>query len=231
MNKKRIANSIYRRYSIFFDAVNRNALVAQWTREYRPPLYLNTRNEIYRYVAAELGNGSAIDLLEFGVAEGTSMRALVHANQNPESRFVGFDTFAGLPEDWQSGWGVIRKGSYAVRQDRPYFDDARISLQVGLFQDTVPKFLTTFTPANQLIFHIDCDLYSSTLYLLTKLDAFRSLQPIILFDDFSSPLHVFRAFTDYVGAYQVSYRCLAAAGSYFDQVCVQLQQSSTVGPE
>jgi hypothetical protein len=197
--------------------------VAQWTREHRPSLYFKSRNEIYRHVAARLLNGSAIDLLEFGVAEGTSMRIFAQANQNPESRFVGFDTFSGLPEDWQSGWGVIRKGSYAPGQGLPDFDDARISLRVGLFQDTLPEFLSTFTPANQLVLYIDCDLYSSALYLLTKLDLFRNLQPIILFDDFSSPLHVFRAFTDYVGAYHVSYRSLAAAGSYFDQVCVQLQ--------
>jgi O-methyltransferase len=223
VNKKLLSSLVYRRYSTFVDAVNRNALLTQWIKANPPARTFRKRNDIYQYVAAELGGKSAIDLLEFGVAEGASLRAFAEANRNPESRFIGFDTFTGLPEDWQSGWGVTPKGSYAPAQGIPQFSDARISLRAGLFHETLPEFMSTFAPnKNKLIFYVDCDLHSSTLYLLTKLDIYRSVHPIILFDDFSNPLHVFRAFSDYVAAYHVSYRNLAAAGLYFDQVCIEI---------
>ena len=71
--------------------------------------------------------------------------------------------------------------------------------------------------------HVDCDLYSSSLYVLTMLHKLKELKPIILMDDFSSPNHMFRAFDDYTSAYRVDFDYLASCGEYYSQVCVQLR--------
>jgi len=40
-------------------------------------------------------------LLEFGVWQGESTRFFAGLNRSPSSRFYGFDSFEGLPEDWR----------------------------------------------------------------------------------------------------------------------------------
>jgi len=40
-----------------------------------------------------------INYLEFGVADGISFKWWVNRNKNANSKFIGFDTFTGLPED------------------------------------------------------------------------------------------------------------------------------------
>jgi len=41
-----------------------------------------------------------VTYLEFGVASGVSFEWWLNHLKNPESVFLGFDTFEGLPEDW-----------------------------------------------------------------------------------------------------------------------------------
>ncbi len=221
-NRKRLASFLYPKYSYFIDAINRNALVADWLRRHSTSFYLLNREDIYRYVFATLVENDRVDVLEFGVSEGNSLTSIINANQNSQSRFFGFDTFEGLPEDWRSGWGKIPKQSYSTQGVPPVFDDKRVSLEVGLYQETLDEFLRDFTPKGQIIIHVDCDLYSSSLYVLTRCDKLRKYKPLILMDDFTSPLHVFRAFVDYVSAFAVDFEFLAASGRYYDQVCVRL---------
>ena len=56
-----------------------------------------------------------------------------------------------------------------------------VQLIVGLFQETLPGFLAEH-PGPIALAHIDCDLYSSTRYVLEHLD----LQPgaILVFDEY-----------------------------------------------
>src|SRR5919108_1860709 len=55
--------------------------------------------ELYRYVNDVALRNVPVDYLEFGVFRGWSMQQWLQINKHPESRFVGFDTFTGLPED------------------------------------------------------------------------------------------------------------------------------------
>lgn len=109
--------------------------------------------------------------LEFGVGGGASLHCI--------SRYmptVGFDSFEGLPEDWREGYP---KGMFA---SDPPVTNARESLVVGLFEDTVPKWFadwesdkhaiasgTMWVPKAINFIHIDCDLYSATKTVLDNL--------------------------------------------------------------
>ncbi len=222
MNRKEIASMFFPRYSGFVAAMNMNAKMRQWLKQYDNGCRFNATREIYKHVASTLPADNCITLLEFGVFEGNSLRIFSEYNAHPDSRFVGFDTFEGLPEDWNSGWGIIEKGSYTTHGSIPQFDDPRVRCIKGYYQDVLDDFLANFSAPGQLVVHVDCDLYSSSLYVLTMLHKLRELEPLILMDDFSSPNHMFRAFDDYTSAYRVDFKYVASCGDYYNQVCVQL---------
>lgn len=52
-----------------------------------------------------------------------------------------------------------------------------------------------------LIMHNDSDLYSSTLYALTMLNSLFVSGSVVIFDEFCTGMHEFRAFNDYAAAY------------------------------
>ena len=81
--------------------------------------------------------------LEFGVYEGDSISWWLGADQHPASRFVGFDSFVGLPEDWLPD---IRKGHFTTGGQPPAIRDPRCSFNVGWFRDTLPEFLKRTDP-------------------------------------------------------------------------------------
>jgi hypothetical protein len=141
-----------------------------------------------RYVA-----GPAIDFLEFGVYTGNSIRFWSKINRDPHSRFIGFDSFEGLPENWTK---KVTKGAFYVGGAVPQIDDERISFVTGWFQNTLPGFLNEFMPRSRLIVHNDSDLYSSTLFTLASLHRFLVPGTVIIFDEYSSAMHEFRAFAD-----------------------------------
>ena len=66
----------------------------------------NKRYQLYEH-ALKSENLQAFDYLEFGVASGLSLKWWLNNNLHSESRFFGFDTFTGLPEDW----GPYKKGA------------------------------------------------------------------------------------------------------------------------
>jgi hypothetical protein len=127
-------------------------------------------------------------------------------NSRSESRFFGFDTFSGLPEDWERGHP---KGTFDTGGEAPNIDDPRVSFVKGLFQETLRGFLKGFAPSSRLIIHVDCDLYSSTLFVLGTLDRYFQHGTIIIFDDFYSMNHETRAFMDYDRSFGRPWRAVA----------------------
>ena len=74
---------------------------------------------------------------------------------------------------------------------------------------------------NRLVIHCDADLYSSTLYVLTKLDGYLLPGTIIIFDEFFTVNHEFRALSDFMSSYNYQYRVLAAT-EFYAQLAIEI---------
>lgn len=185
---------------------------------------LVSRNELYKFVNSEIKN-AAITYCEFGVFKGASIRYWSKLNMNVNSEFIGFDTFSGLPESWDNFTGGLQKGTFDTLGELPDIKDERVSFRKGLFQKTLPGFLASYDSENLLVINIDADLYSSTLYVLTMSHKILKKGSIIIFDEFSSVLHEFRAFEDYCSAYNVAFEVIAhteSAKSYYAHLAVRI---------
>ena len=197
-----------------------------WRRKHREQYQtFENRYLMYEWLnSVPLGN-RGIEFLEFGVYKGDSIRRWSELNGASNSRFRGFDKFTGLPETWDSFTGTIKHGHFDVAGAVPNIDDGRVSFVRGLFQETLRAFLSEFSPAQDLVIHLDADIYSATLYVLTFMNDLIKPGTIIVFDEFSSVLHEFRALEDYCGAYLRSYQVLAAVRSevdYYSQIAIRV---------
>lgn len=151
-----------------------------------------------------------INYLEFGVAQGTSFQWWMTKNTNPSSRFHGFDTFTGLPEDF----GPYKKG-YFNSGSIPHIIDDRGKFYQGLFQQTLPGFLKAFDNSRRNVIMMDADLYTATLYTLTSLAPYLKKGDIILFDEFSVPTHEFMAYQDFINSYYLELEPIGVINNYY----------------
>jgi hypothetical protein len=131
-------------------------------------------------------------------------------NTHPGSRFYGFDTFTGLPEDF----GPYKKGTFNSGKI-PIIEDARGTFYQGLFQQTLPGFIKTFDNFNRTVLMLDADLYSATLYTLTSLAPYLKKGDIILFDEFVVPTHEFMAYQHFLESYYFKMELIGVANNYY----------------
>ncbi len=172
----------------------------------------NKRYAMYKWVIEkESLSADAINYLEFGVAEGHSFRWFVQQNNHAASRFYGFDTFTGLPEDF----GIYKKGVFNTNNQVPQIADSRAKFYQGLFQQTVPGFMREWNNQGRNVVMMDADLYSATLYVLTSIAPFLKKGDLIFFDEFAVPTHEFKAFHDFLQAYMINIELIAAANNYY----------------
>lgn len=180
---------------------------SRWLKEADAHVEPN-RNKFYQYILDSEGlSEQDVIYLEFGVSKGVSLKWWVDHCNNPDARFVGFDTFEGLPE----AWGNIPEGAYSAKGQRPDISDPRVSYEVGLFQDTLPDFLPKESIEKRLIIHLDADLYNSTLFPLVHLAPHLKPNDVLIFDEFfavSKCNHEFRAFLDYLSLYRTDYQSI-----------------------
>lgn len=179
---------------------------------YSPTWDYDKRYKLYEFVVNEKKlRNTPINYFEFGVYGGYSFKWWVSQNTNEGSRFFGFDTFEGLPEDW----GIFKKGDMSAGLKLPDVNDSRVKFVKGLFQDTLPVELKGIQPSTQKVILMDADLYSSTLYVLTTMAPYLNKGDIILFDEFNVPRHEFLAFTNFVESYYVKMEMIGAANNYY----------------
>lgn len=153
--------------------------------------------------------------MEFGVFGGASLRQWLTLLNNPATTLHGFDSFEGLPEDWDA---LRKKGTFDQGGRMPKFDDKRVSLHKGWFNETLPGF--QLPPHEQLVIHIDADLYSSTDYVLKSLERQMPVGTILMFDEFCDRFHELLAFDQYLTRTGHQYRFLGATEN-LEQVVFQ----------
>ena len=179
-----------------------NDFPSQWDYE--------KRYDLYNYLFEKEKLNIAINYLEFGVASGQSFNWWMAKNENNESRFCGFDTFTGLPEDF----GPYKKGTFNINSI-PAIKDSRGSFFQGLFQQTLPGFLTTFDNTKKTVVMMDADLYTATFFVLSSLAPFLKKDDIILFDEFAVPTHEFMAFQQFIDCYYFDLELIGAASNFY----------------
>jgi hypothetical protein len=127
-------------------------------------------------------------ICEFGVFKGSTINLI--AENFPSHIIHGFDSFEGLPEDWiLTNEELVqknikhRKGTFSLRK-LPNLK-SNVMLHKGFFEESLPVWYKN-QPNNFFIslLHIDCDLYSSSKFVLNFLNSNIKKNTIIVFDDF-----------------------------------------------
>ena len=172
---------------------------------YYPMRLLEHREMEYRFCMQNIQIEDGL-FLEFGVYKGQSINIL--SKLKPNKIFHGFDTFTGLPEEWDMGDKKIKAGHFNL--DKIPNVEKNVILHKGLFRSTIPKWQKKYTEEISFI-NIDCDLYSSTKTVLEYLNQQIIKNTIIRFDDLlPSPLSPYpnwmegewKALSEWVKKYQ-----------------------------
>jgi O-methyltransferase len=215
----------------FFFIRNFNELRRWIGRNRRNPLLINDfytftrdyqkRFALYQAVSGNYGLSSReFVYLEFGVASGKSFFWWLAHNGHPGSRFYGFDTFEGLPEDWG---GFYKKGDMAQDMQGLSLEDPRGSFVQGIFQHSLAPFCAgkgkELSNASLLI-HLDADLFSSTIFVLSQLYPFLKKGDILLFDEFNVANHEFLAYKIFTEAFYVKCRLIGAQNNFYQTAFV-----------
>lgn len=122
-------------------------------------------------------------VMEFGVWQGRTISRI--GRYFSKQKVWGFDSFVGLPESWftksnQQG-PSHPAGKFDLEGDLPK-SIPNVELVAGWFSDTIPKWLEQ-NPGNICFLHIDSDLYSSALTVLTLLNHRIVPGTVIVFDE------------------------------------------------
>lgn len=156
-------------------------------------------------------SNTPVQYLEFGVCDGDFFKWWMQQLKHENTSLVGFDTFEGLPEHW----GLYKQGD--MYSGMPVLEDKRASFEKGLFQHTLHQFLQTKyrKDVERTIIHLDADLFSSTLFVLTSLAPYLKSGDILLFDEFSVPNHEFYAWDLFCQTYYVDYEVLGWVNNFY----------------
>lgn len=182
---------------------------------FKDTLYANPYESYLFYLGNFARRAKPGLFLEFGVWHGRSMKVLA---KNTANKVYGFDSFKGLPDNWQ---GDFFKGFLAC--DIPTDLPKNTELVIGYIEDTLDNFLATHEGPITFI-HIDVDIYSATKYLLEKCHERIADGCIICFDDFINYTgyedHEYKAWSEYVKNYNVTYGVFGVYGAH--QYAVQI---------
>lgn len=177
----------------------------------------SNRFKLFEFIIESEKLDDEIDYLEFGVAKGDSFKWWMEHIKNEKASFYGFDTFTGLPEDW----GPFKKGDMSNGNEPPQINDSRHQFYQGVFQDTLYGFLKTYSGTKRKVIHLDADLYSATLFVLTSMNSYLKKGDILLFDEFNVPLHEFKAFSEWANSFYIKYEVLGEVNNYY-QVAMKI---------
>jgi hypothetical protein len=157
------------------------------------------------------------EILEFGVYQGSTINFM--AEKFPNQTLYGFDSFEGLPEDWnisyKEKYNKHKKGYFAV--DNLPQVKSNVRLVKGFFDTSLPKWLKENNLDKISLLHIDSDLYSSAKIIFDKLNDYIVPGTIIVFDEFypwgrkryeTWEEHEYKALCEWVDTYKREFEVL-----------------------
>jgi hypothetical protein len=199
-----------------------------WGQEFaeahlKDALPLPSDAEVLRYASDQVGVEGVY--LELGVWKGRTINFL--AALNPHRTVYGFDSFRGLPEDWEKGDHTIPKGAFAFQPDeRPPYYLLNVQIYKGLFDEMIPQFLEEVNQPIAFV-HVDCDIYSSTSTAFEILGPRMQEGTVLLFDEFYNypnyRAHEWKAFEEFLEAFSFDAEYIAF-NPLHEQVAVRLHK-------
>jgi hypothetical protein len=182
-------------------------------KEFSNASYFPTKSQLYDFIRTSILTNTDVQSLhaEFGVFKGESLNFFATANN--EIKWFGFDSFEGLPENW-NGHGKT-KAHFSTLGKLPKVK-ANVTLVPGLFENTLPQWIRTQNK-NFAFVHLDADLYSSTKQVLTIADAYFPNNTLFLFDEYFGYVGweqgEHKAWIEWLNLNQYSAECIAYAGN------------------
>lgn len=159
----------------------------------------------------------AIVYMEFGVASGTSFDWWQNNALHEDSRFFGFDTFEGLPEDW--GF-FYKKGD--MSHNPSHLLGNRSAFLKGLFQDSLLPYINDHIELlksdKRKVIHLDADLFSATIFVLSQLYPYLKKGDILMFDEFNVASHEFFAFDIFQKSFYIKLKPLSATNNFYQMM-------------
>ena len=197
-------------------------VLAKYMPQIKKSQYFNRREDLWSFITKKEDNKKIL-FLEFGVHKGYSIQKFASYNTHAESKFIGFDSFEGLPNDWRNFIKVYKKNHFDVGGKIPQVSDTRIEFIKGWFNSTLPIFLNKFkfNDFEKVIIHLDADIYSSTLYCLERISKVCP-QVSLIFDELpGEEARALEDFLDVDGGY-IQFEGYASVTKHFPmQVAVQ----------
>lgn len=195
--------------------INRNKNKTDQTDFFRLTRNYHERLNGFAFIADKYQlQGNPVSYFEFGVASGVSFEWWLQHAKHADSKFFGFDTFEGLPEDWGL---FFKKG--AMAHDMKAITDERHHFVKGIFQDTMRNFVnehrSTLELERRKVLLFDADLFSSTIYVLTQLYPYLRKGDVLIFDEFNVPSHEFYAMKIFRDCFYVKLRPVSAINNFY----------------
>ncbi len=160
-------------------------------------------------VAIDLARSGQLLYLEFGMHMGRSLGYWAEHVRRPTAQFVGFDSFCGLPETWRPG---VPRGSFNSWGQIPEFEDVRVHVVPGWFEETLPDY--ELPTHDTLVLNIDSDLYSSARTVLQHMEPHVRTGTLIYFDEFNDHANELRAFEEFLDRTGTEVEVLARSRSW-----------------
>jgi hypothetical protein len=183
---------------------------------FHPQSRVAEKSELFDLIISRVGNRLLL-YLEFGVFQGESMRYWSTHVKNPNAALHGFDSFEGLPEEWNID---SPKGLFSTDGKIPDIPDSRVKFHKGWFEKTLAQYVPPEHAV--LVVNMDADLYSSTRYVLAVLRPRLSIGSFLYFDEFADRSNELKAFAEFVEESKFKFELLGATKTLSQAVFMRI---------
>ena len=124
--------------------------------------FLGTRKSLLKSVL-KCERNERVVVFEFGVARGALTAWGLKQIKSKNLKWVGYDTFTGLPSDWvRENIVYLQKGTFSTEGRHPEINDARVDFVVGDVTETFKEVPLLFESGDlfRSVFIFDLDLFS-----------------------------------------------------------------------